>query len=905
MRNKLIIALFLFIPAVLFAQNGAVSDDNSTLVSIVFSNNANVAYVHDLNSFSLKNTFKTDLLSFDRIGLSAHGKYLYLESGKTIYIYNTASGKLIRRYYQVDDFSFSPGEHYFAALRYGNILRLNLQSGKEDIYGYSGSQKITGVKYSDDGKYLITRAQDAIYLWKASDKNMLAAYRGNDYRYLGNGKLLIIQYNKGDIRYEFWNIPASGEPQRSSVVTAYDLLKKANAQPAWFSASKSSVSPDGKYALLYTAVNGLVELYVFSVPSGKLIAKFDNNGHNQDVFYPVHWISPASFVGMASGLNAYKFDLRAGGKKKLYLAMLNPSHRPNLSLDEQRRKRIISPQFGYVAMPLQEGMRNFVLLRASGIPKRQVSYADAKFIAFSKDEKYAFLLVKDLIFLLKTSDLREAMAQNKVAKLTQLDMFRAENLSGEVEEKLIPKDANPPKGYKYFAVSGTKKVAAVDTARLHVLFRGMNLDPKNVSVKLNLVDDRGNVVLGATDAHWLYLWCNLLLQNKNMKVEQTNFVVKEVHDNQPAAIALVLDHSGSMGDRRANSLQHGAWRLIQDKRPQDAYMLIKYDNHVKLEVGLTKDKALFYRKLNNVGLTGFGGGTALVDAAYLAVLKLANAPYKKKVVMLFTDGYENSSVHNKKQLLDLAKKYNVEIYTIGFGNEINTDFLEELAYQTGGSFYHIYRTSQLKNIFKDVDLKRRYYYEIKFSTDYSGKYIALLQLCQDWKHHDSIVVKFNNNPKAPVKEKVPTTNVSKNELNTPAIEKKLVPCKKPDKPVTNKQMLTEFNNIDFPDILFAFDSDRIIKSEEKGLNEIAAFMKKYPYVYLEIDGHTDSVGNYAYNLDLSKRRAEAAKRLLVAKGIAPGRILTRGFGESRPVTTNSTEEGRHRNRRIEFHILKY
>ena len=64
-----------------------------------------------------------------------------------------------------------------------------------------------------------------------------------------------------------------------------------------------------------------------------------------------------------------------------------------------------------------------------------------------------------------------------------------------------------------------------------------------------------------------------------------------------------------------------------------------------------------------------------------------------------------------------------------------------------------------------------------------------------------------------------------------------------------------------------------------------------------------NVGLPEFNMDLSRRRAEAAKRLIIAGGIAPGRMLTRGFGDTKPVATNETEEGRAKNRRIEFHIF--
>ena len=71
---------------------------------------------------------------------------------------------------------------------------------------------------------------------------------------------------------------------------------------------------------------------------------------------------------------------------------------------------------------------------------------------------------------------------------------------------------------------------------------------------------------------------------------------------------------------------------------------------------------------------------------------------------------------------------------------------------------------------------------------------------------------------------------------------------------------------------------------------------------LIVAGYTDNVGTSEYNLDLGRRRAEAVKELLVEYGVSADRLRVESFGETRPITTNETEEGRARNRRVEFHV---
>jgi outer membrane protein OmpA-like peptidoglycan-associated protein len=102
---------------------------------------------------------------------------------------------------------------------------------------------------------------------------------------------------------------------------------------------------------------------------------------------------------------------------------------------------------------------------------------------------------------------------------------------------------------------------------------------------------------------------------------------------------------------------------------------------------------------------------------------------------------------------------------------------------------------------------------------------------------------------------------------------------------------------------FAFDSAKLTAEGKAKLAETVSSLKASPNLRVSVQGHTDSLGSEAYNLLLSKRRAEAVKSELVAQGIAPDRIETSGFGEANPVADNGTEAGRAANRRVEVHKL--
>ncbi len=89
------------------------------------------------------------------------------------------------------------------------------------------------------------------------------------------------------------------------------------------------------------------------------------------------------------------------------------------------------------------------------------------------------------------------------------------------------------------------------------------------------------------------------------------------------------------------------------------------------------------------------------------------------------------------------------------------------------------------------------------------------------------------------------------------------------------------------------------------LNQVAAVLGARPDIrHVSVEGHTDSRASDAYNMDLSTRRAAAVREYLVQAGIAPERLTSQGFGESRPIDTNATSAGRAANRRVEFVITE-
>lgn len=99
-----------------------------------------------------------------------------------------------------------------------------------------------------------------------------------------------------------------------------------------------------------------------------------------------------------------------------------------------------------------------------------------------------------------------------------------------------------------------------------------------------------------------------------------------------------------------------------------------------------------------------------------------------------------------------------------------------------------------------------------------------------------------------------------------------------------------------------FDVDKAtIKPESMGtLNMIVNIMKNNPDVKFEVDGHTDNSGNAPHNLQLSQQRADAVRTQLITLGVDASRLTTKGYGDTKPISDNSTLEGKANNRRVEF-----
>lgn len=129
-----------------------------------------------------------------------------------------------------------------------------------------------------------------------------------------------------------------------------------------------------------------------------------------------------------------------------------------------------------------------------------------------------------------------------------------------------------------------------------------------------------------------------------------------------------------------------------------------------------------------------------------------------------------------------------------------------------------------------------------------------------------------------------------------------IPQVAPVKPLPRKKVQKVV--VRLPYVFFATGKADLTSASVHKLKKLVATMKQYPALRLLVNGHTDSIDDEHYNLNLSLRRAAVVKKYLISQGVDGSRLQTQAFGETQPVSTNKDPKGRAQNRRVEFKLLQ-
>jgi len=130
------------------------------------------------------------------------------------------------------------------------------------------------------------------------------------------------------------------------------------------------------------------------------------------------------------------------------------------------------------------------------------------------------------------------------------------------------------------------------------------------------------------------------------------------------------------------------------------------------------------------------------------------------------------------------------------------------------------------------------------------------------------------------------------------------PAAPPPPPPPRAQMRNEMIELS-ETVQFETDSAVLVGRSKELLDDVVRELTEHPEVKkIVIEGHTDAVASKAHNMKLSQQRVASVKAYLIRKGVNPKRLTTKAFGETKPIASNKTEEGRAKNRRVDFRILR-
>lgn len=439
---------------------------------------------------------------------------------------------------------------------------------------------------------------------------------------------------------------------------------------------------------------------------------------------------------------------------------------------------------------------------------------------------------------------------------------------------------------------------------------------ERTGVEVVLQDKNGYLYYGASEPEWKHIWCKLAVKQPDGTVaNKTQFEVTEYKPSEgvPMAIAIGADFSGSMGKQRAKQLNKGVMALVQKKRAIDYMSVIKYDHRV-IAGPLRTNKNELLADANAISFEQLAGGTALLDAINEGVQQIKFQPnVEQRAIIILTDGKDVSSRMPLSKVIANAKSNQVKIYTIAYGDEVDTEFLQNIAHHTQGGFYTVASAKDFEWIFEDIYQRASTYYNIGFKTTQKGVQIHQLKVCPPNASPDSLEVEFDNRldivtPPAVARNPLKHTG-SKPTLKTKA-------GKQPEVIVTNSEVIKtpkvladektkaeeQFSKIELPQFNFLFDKTEIVKETRTRINTVIAFMNEFPKANLVVIGHTDNYGSDSYNQKLSEKRAQEVIQLIKNYGGDINRLKSVGYGETSPITSNETEAGRQNNRRVEFRV---
>lgn len=417
--------------------------------------------------------------------------------------------------------------------------------------------------------------------------------------------------------------------------------------------------------------------------------------------------------------------------------------------------------------------------------------------------------------------------------------------------------------------------------------------PKEVELKVLVVDGKGNFVSNLAppfaSSETADEYFRKLIETVKTTTSEVEFEVEEIHDDTTKYdMSLVLDHSGSMTNK-TKILERSVKKFIEQKYIDDNYSIVKFDDSLNIACKLENDVAKILEAANFNGIDSFGGSTALFAAADLGLQSLKNGE-NKKVVVLFSDGYENASFQyfgeysaSLNELVHKIKSSHASLFLISYGDNFNQNLINELILQTNGRFYQVNQLKDINDVYEDIKHLSRTYYKIKYRP-----------IMREGEHN--VQLTYYNELDNAVTNYIFLIGDQVFDFNQYNIDTTAYWC--------DSLIIKAGYKLVFPPqvlVNFEFDKYDVKNKYSKILNNFATYLTQHPNSKIVIYGHTDSNGTNEYNLDLSQKRANQVADFLKEKKISQARIKTIPKAFTQPVhPVEKYEWQAAENRRVEI-----
>jgi len=441
----------------------------------------------------------------------------------------------------------------------------------------------------------------------------------------------------------------------------------------------------------------------------------------------------------------------------------------------------------------------------------------------------------------------------------------------ELLEEIVGTDTTPKPIY----ITGTKPIWEAEPNKLLFDIYRIKTDyyPDSIVFYARVYDSLGNFITNLANPYKKYQDIEYFTAlneklGKHYNIRDANipkYTVREygAGDSIPFNIALSVDYSGSMSPVM-QAIFEGTEIFIDMKFPNDNIALASFNKNFILKSPLQNNKQNLLKIFREKKEQGMGAFSSVREALInsMRIFEKANID-DPRILVIFTDGDDNYSKASIGKIITKAKRENINVFIVAFGYPKDAN-LKEIAANTGGKYYQVYTKEEMIKAFRDIYLSLRYYYLFTYQPP---KYWGIHTILADLK--------------IPNRD---ATIVATGEYDTSDLWKDVG------------------NEFTLP-ILFDFDKSDIKPESLPLIDEIVDNMLARPKLRLEIQGHTDNVGGTAYNQTLSEKRAAAVYNAIVSRGIEESRLRYIGFGMSRPIAQNDTEENRAKNRRTNFVVL--